>query len=85
MRALIKDGYKLIKNFETGKDELYNLKKDPLEKNNIAEKEKEISESLLNEILSIEKSTLKTSRRAGRVEEKDMKEIEKLKSLGYLQ
>ena len=85
IRTIIRDGYKLIKNFETGKNELYNLKDDPLEKNNIAEKEKALSERLLNEILSIETLTLKTSLKAGKLEEKDMKEIEKLKSLGYLQ
>lgn len=84
LRAIIKDGYKLIKNFETGTNELYNLKDDPLEKNNIADKKQVISESLLNKILSIETLALKTSLKAGRVEEKDMKEIEKLKSLGYL-
>jgi len=52
--AFLKDGYKLIiYNDETLENELYNLKTDPLEKQNIYEKNPKISKSMESDMISL--------------------------------
>ena len=77
----------LINNLKA--DELYNLRKDPVEENNIKKHNPEIVESLRRKLYTSEEFTSYIVLRAGKLKAKvreklTEEEIRKLKSLGYL-
>ena len=82
IKAIIKDQWKYIKNFTTKKEELYFLKDDPQEKNDLSSKNPEVLEkmrNLLNDFLS----KLQKCENVKKTQEKE--DIQKhLQALGYI-
>lgn len=80
--AIRENGWKLILNAENGSYELYNLKGDPAELNNLFSVEKEVANNFKHTLdLLVRRSVNKLSHAKIELNERDK---EKLKSLGYL-
>ncbi len=85
--SLKKGRYKLVYDFSDGRAELYNLKADPGEKTDIAEKEPELAAYLEKKLIKTVKENASLAgsfKKSGGKPALSSKEIEKLKSLGYL-
>ena len=82
IKAIIKDQWKYIKNFTTKKEELYFLKDDPQEKNDLSSKNPEILENMRN-LLNDFLSKLQKCENVKKTEERE--DIQKhLQALGYI-
>lgn len=75
--------YKLIYHSES-EDELFNLRKDPFELNNIINTSKKIGEKMKSEMLRIINSPLQTHTAEYKKIEIDKETLEELESLGYM-
>lgn len=88
--SLIRDGFKFIYNyhFGRGKEELYDLSRDPKEKQNLATRDKAKADAMRREVFAWVQTERAIQRRlapGGRGEVKlDAETIKRLKSIGYL-
>ncbi len=85
--SLLEGRYKLVYDFSDGRGELYDLKADPGENNDIAEKEPDLAAYLEKKLIKTVKANAVLAgsfKKSGGKPALSNKEIEKLKSLGYL-
>lgn len=83
MRSVRTNEWKYIYTVDSAEEELYNIKKDPLEEKNLVSIEKEIAAELKEELF--EWMVPLTSIESGKKPAVDRLTIEKLRSLGYMQ
>ncbi len=82
LAALRNGNYKIIVDFDTGKFRLYNLVRDPMEKNDLSGIEPEKAAAMKKELIGVRRESLKKNMKRGDAPSEEIKGM--LKSLGYL-